>query len=81
MIDVLSPMILKPKLFHSPREKARASEEVLIRLAVPLRLPGAIPREVVHPLGDRARDALLVLRSIRLSLLRQFCKGHLYLRG
>ena len=51
-----------------PREKARANEEVLIRLAVQLRLPGAIPPEVVHPLEARARDALLILRSIRLSL-------------
>ena len=28
----------------------------------------AIPPEVVHPIEDRARDALLILRSIRLSL-------------
>ena len=64
----LSPMVLKPKLLHSPREKAKASEEVLIRLAIQLRLPGAIPPEVVHPLEDRARDALLIPRSIRVSL-------------
>ena len=68
MTDAVSPVILKSKSLHSPREKARASEEVLIRLAVQLRLPGAIPPEVVHPLEDRARDALLILRSINLSL-------------
>ena len=43
---------------YVPKGKARANEEVLIRLAVQLRLPGAIPPEVVHPLEDRARDAL-----------------------
>ena len=52
---------------YVPKEKVRESAEVLIRLG-PLRPPGAIPPEVVRPLEDRARDVLLILRSIRLSL-------------
>ena len=65
--DVGSPVVLKSKSPPSPKEKARASEEVLIHLAVQLRLPGAMPPEVVHPL-NRARDVLSILRSRRLSL-------------